>query len=603
MSKLAAENDTLNIRIAVVAFADVAQYTRHMGDDNIAAVKLWTNLRKTVLLPNLALFSGRLVNEAGDAILVEFSSASGAVNWALKVQKTMRERPETENPMQIRIGINVDDVIDDGETIQSDGVIVASRIHQLAAPGEIVITQATQTIVKGRVSASFQDLGSPSLKNIDQPIRIYAVEESTGQTQLVRPHASWSSRPTLAVLPFRDVGGLEEDRYFGEGITEDIIAGISRSRALFVVARNSTLPFSDGKQLPTDIADSLGVKYLLTGSIRRQADQLRIHAELTDVDHSRTIWAERFDGMAKDIFSFQDKIASSIVATLEPKVLSAEASHLGSRTTESLDAYDCVLRALPELYSIEVPGYFEARSLLTRAVTMDPGYAQAHAYLAWCLNFIVAEGHSDDVQADRHKAIQHARIAIHLDSEDAFNLSVQGHILGLIEGKPYEAVDILEDALRLNMNLPIAWALSATGYAYIGNADEARERLRNVWRLTPFDSLNFFFWTAGGLVEFVAADYEAAIKLLQRALHAKPNFTAAQRLLAAALALTDRTAEAGEVAKTLLGKDPSFSISDFMAWYPLKSAAARQQLGLGLRLAGLPAGAAVQPSDIPAFGT
>ena len=589
------EKSSLNIRIAAMAFVDVADYTRHMADDNVAAVRSWNHLRDTILIANLKPYSGRLINEAGDAILVEFASATGAVNWALNVQKIMRERPKVKNPMLIRIGINVDDVVDNGENIQSDGVIVAARIHQLAAPGEIVVTQITRDIVRGRVGVSFRDLGAPSLKNIDQPIRIFAVEERKGRAALVRPHASWSSRPTLAVLPFRDQAAVEEDRYFGEGITEDIIEGISRSRAMFVVARNSTLQFSDGKQQPADIARSLGVKYLLTGSIRRQSDQLRIHAELIDVDRSRTIWAERFDGMTKDIFSFQDKIASSIVATLEPKVLRAEASNLGSRPTDSLDAYGCVLRSLPELYSIEVSGYLEARSLLMRAVSLDPGYAQAHAYLAWCLNFIIAEGHSDDVQADKDLAIQHARTAVHLDSEDAFNLSVRGHILGLVEGQPHEAMDILEDALRLNMNLPVAWALSAIGYAYMGDADEARERLRNVWQLTPFDSLNFFFWTAGGLVEFVAADYESAVRLLNRALHAKPNFMAALRLLAAALALTGNITEAREVAAALQKKDPGFSIAEFMAWYPLKSATAREQLILGLGLAGLPATASLPP--------
>lgn len=595
------ETKNLKIRTAVIAFADVANYTRHMSDGNLEAVRHWSHLRDTVLLGELSSHSGRLINEAGDAILVEFGSATNAVNWALNVQTAMRSQASRANPMQIRIGINIDDVIDDGETIQSDGVILASRIHQLAAPGETVVTQVVRDILRGRINAFFRDLGSPPLKNIDQPVRIYAVEESAEPTKLVRPHANWSSRPTIAVLPFRERAGVEEDRYFGEGITEDIIAGISRSRAMFVVARNSTLQFSDGKQKQTDIARVLGVKYLLTGSIRRQADQLRIHAELTDIDRSHAIWAERFDGLATDIFDFQDKIVSSIVATLEPQVLSAEASNLGARPTESLDAYDCVLRSLPELYRVEVSGYSEARLLLTRAVTLDPSYAQAHAYLAWCLNFIIAEGRSQDVRADRELAIFHAAQAVQLDPQDAFNLSVHGHILGLLQSKPREALDVLEDALQLNVNLPIAWALSAIGHAYLGDADEARERLRNVWRLTPFDSLNFFFWTGGGLTELVAGDYPCAIRFLQRARHAKPHFRASLRLLAAAMALSGKKEEAREVAQELLAEDPGFSIAEFMAWYPLKDAKSREELILGLSEAGLPAEARQRLQDtVPA---
>ncbi len=582
------DKNPLKIRTAAIAFADVANYSRHMTDDHMKTVRSWAFLRDTILLDALEAHSGHVINEAGDALLIEFSSATDAVSWALRVQKTIRELPQTEKTMHLRIGINVDDVIDNGETIQSDGVIVASRIHQLAAPGEVVVTQVTRDLVRGRISASFRDLGSPPLKNIDRPVRIYAVEEKSEQSALVRPHVSWSSRPTLAVLPFRDQAGDDANRYFGEGITEDIIAGVSRSRAMFVVARNSTLQFADSKLRHKEIARVLGVKYLLTGSIRRQSGKLRIHAELTDVDHNRTIWADHFDGVSKDIFDFQDRIVSSIVAALEPKVLHAEASHLGARPTESLDAYDCVLRALPELYRVERSGYAEALSLLSRAVTLDPGYAQAHAYLAWSLNFVIAEGRSEDMGEDRKRALYHARQAVNLDPEDALNLTVQGHILSFQQGQPHEALDILEDALQLNENLPIAWALSATSHAYLGNADEARERLQNVWRLTPFDPLNFFFWTAGGLTEFVAEDYEVAIRLLQRARQAKPHFRASLRLLAATLALNGQKAEAREVARELIVEDPSFSITDFMATYPLKSANARERLVLGLSSAGLP---------------
>jgi tetratricopeptide (TPR) repeat protein len=357
---------------------------------------------------------------------------------------------------------------------------------------------------------------------------------------------------------------------------------------MFVVARNSTLQFGDGQKTQKEIAGALGVKYLLTGSIRRQSKLLRIHTELTDVDRSRALWAERFDGIAGDIFEFQDRIVSSIVAALEPKVLSAEAAHLGARPTESLDAYDCVLRALSELYQVDGASYLRAKALLMRAVALDEGYAQAHAYLAWCLNFLIAEGRSDNVAMDRISAIQHARRSVDLDPEDAFNLSIRAHILGLHEDRPYEAVMMLHDALRLNPNIPLAWALSATNYAYLDDGVEARDRLLNVWQLTPYDPLNFFFWTAGGLAEFVEGEYDAATDLLQKARQAKPHFRASLRLLAASLALSGEESEARAVAAELLNEDPGFSITGFMAWYPLKSPETRERLIQGLLAAGLP---------------
>lgn len=578
----------LTYRLTAIAFADVAQYTRHMDTDGEATIRHWAELRETVLYPQMDRFSGKYINEAGDAVLAEFPSATAAISWALAVQKEMGALPADRNDMQIRIGINVDDVIDNGETIQSDGVIVAARIHEIAAPGEIVVTQLTRDIVRGRLKVSFRDLGAPPLKNIDRPVRVFAVEEKTPDTALVRPHSSWSSRPTLAVLPFRDLLGVDEDRYFGEGITEDIITGVSRSRAMFVVARNSTLQFGDSSKSQKEIARALGVKYLLTGSIRRQSNILRINTELTDVDRSRTVWAEKFDGLTSDLFEFQDRIASSIVAALEPKVQSAEMSKLGARTTESLDAYDCVLRALSELYRLEGPTYSQARALLTRAVSLDSGYAQAHSYLAWCLNFIIAEGRSSNVVEDRRLAMEHAVRAVDLDPTDAFNLSIRAHILGLIEGEPYQAVDMLDEALHLNENLPIAWALSATSHAYLGHGEEARDRLLNVWKLTPYDPLNFFFWTSGGLAEFVAGDYEEAVRMLQRARHAKPHFVANLRILAASLGMAGQIAEAQAVARELLAEDPDFSIDGFVSWYPLKNPDNREKLVMGLSAAGLP---------------
>jgi adenylate cyclase len=582
-----AHKDQLKTRLAVFAFADVAEYSRHMSDDSLGTVRAWAQLREDVLLQNIDSFNGRAVSMAGDALLLEFSSAAAAVNWALQAQAKLRDSSLSRG-LSLRIGINVDDVHDDGRTLQSDGVVVASRIQQLAAPGEVVATKLVADLVRDRIPAVFRDLGAPTLKNIDRPIRVFSVSASEAAAPLVRPHASWSSRPTLAVLPFEDPGGDAQQRYFAEGITEEIITGVSRSRSMFVVARSSTLQFADRSKSQKEIAAALGVKYLLTGLIQRSGDQLRLSTELVDVDHGKTVWAERYDGTVSDLFEFQDNIASSIVASLEPKVLGAETRRLGARPTESLDAYDCVLRGLSELYRVDESGYLNASELFVRAAELDSAYAQAHAYIAWSLIFVIAEGYSKNMKDDRQRAIDHATIAVDLDAEDAFNLAVRGHVLGLLEGRPYEAVDLLEDAVRLNENLPLAWALSATSYAYLGDGDEARERLLNVWRLTPYDPLNFFFWAASGLGEFVAGHYDEAISVLLRAHRIKPNFRAGLRLLAASLALDGQKERAQEIAAELLNLDPTFSISKFMAWYPLRKPETREKLVLGLSSAGLP---------------
>ncbi len=582
------ESRPINLRLTTVAFVDVASYSRLMAQDNMSTIRRWSHICDEILLPGLDRCNGRVVNTAGDSIFAEFRSATDAVNWALDSQIAIRSLRSNDQPMQVRIGINAADVFEDGSDLRSDGVNIAARIQQLAAPGEVVVTQIIREIVRSRSGVNFRDLGAPVLKNVDRPVRVFAVEERSSTPAIVRPHVSWSSRPTIAVLPFRTHDKPSEATYFGEGITEDIIAGISRSRAMFVVARNSTLHFTDDTTSPKEIAGALGVKYLLSGLLRRQNDRLRITTELMDVDKNTIVWAERFDGTASDVFEFQDQIVSSIVAALEPKVLSHEAARLGTRPTDSFDAYDCVLRAMSDLYRLEPDSYSASLQLLEQAVTLDPGYAQAHAYLAWTLNFWIAEGHSQDIPADSVRAIEHARRAVELDPEDAVALSVRSHILGLLERDPHQALELLEEALTLNENLPLAWGLSATSYAYLGDGKEARDRLLNVWRLTPYDPLNFFYWTAGGLAEFVDGQYDDAIHLLQRAQRAKPGFMACLRLLAASFALRGDTEQAQRIAAEVIDREPSFSTASFMSWYPLKRAETRERLILGLSVAGLP---------------
>ncbi|MEX3007180.1 adenylate/guanylate cyclase domain-containing protein [Hoeflea sp. TYP-13] len=580
-------------RLSALAFADVAGYSRLMAKDGAATVALWSRLRDEVLFPHLERHSGRLVESPGDAVLVEFPGAVSAVSWAVDVQQSVLEnqgKSMSPDALSLRIGINVDDVIDEEGALYSDGVNIASRIHQFAKPGEIVLTGTVRDLIGNRLPNSYRYLGAPTLKNIERPVHIYAVEAQQPNVtrQVVSPYLNWSSRPTLAVLPFRNIDESDNNRYFGEGITEDIIAGVARSRTLFVIARSSTLQFTDASKDPQKVANALGVKYLLTGSVRRQSNHLRINAELVEVEHSRTAWAERYDGETEDLFEFQDKIVSSIVAALEPHVRAAETARIGNRPTESLDAYDCVLRALADLYQFTFDSYAESRSLLERAVKLDPGYAQAHAYLAWCLVFWIGEGHSRDIEADRAEALAAARKAVELDPEDAVCLSVGGHVMAFIEGKPSGAVELFQQALERDENSPLAWGLSATCFAYLGNGDEARKRLRNVWRLAPYDPHNFFFWTAAGIGEFVAGRYEDAIGWLRKSYRVKPQLVATLRLLAATLALKGDIEEAHSIASELLAAEPSFKISDFMAWYPLQREEDRDKLTEGLRKANLP---------------
>jgi adenylate cyclase len=581
---------TINRRLVAIAFADVAGFSRLMALNDVETVRRWKALRTEIMQPHMVRHGGRVAEIAGDAVLVEFTSVVNAVRWAADVQRAQHSAQSEKDPLHLRIGINVEDVIDEDGILQGDGVNIASRIHQAAEPGQIVVTAAVRDYVMNRLPLVFHDLGMPSMKNINRPVRVFAVEwvEGGKSDLVVQPYLQWSSRPTVAVLPFRTVGGTEDDDYYGDGITNEIITGLSRSRGLYVIARSSTLRYRDrGKDL-RQIASELDVRYILNGSVQRQKTRLRINCELIDVGGNRPIWVERFEGSTDELFEFQDRITASILGTLEPRVRSVEAARVRDHPTESLDAYHCVLKALALLYLFTPESYRAAGELLERAIALDPSYPQAYAYLAWWLNFRIGEGWSPNPVADRERALVVSQHAIELDSEDPFVLTVGGHILSFLGKKPHEAIDIFDRALALNENSAFTWGLSALTLAYLGRADEALGRLQNVWRLNPFDPLCFYFWIIAGIAEFVAGRYDESIAWLRKCKRANPRFIACLRMQAASLALSGQVADAQAVARELLTIEPTFRVSTFISWYPLQRSDDLARLESGLRVAGLP---------------
>lgn len=589
---------SVNRRLAAVAFADLAGYSHLVAADDAGTTFRWKTLRNEVLGPLITAHHGRLIRVVGDSLFVEFHSAVDAVRWALDSQRSLEEQRLAAVPgeaggaaaLKLRIGINVEDVIVDDDDLHGDGVNIAARIQQLAEPGEIVVTQAVRDYIWNKLSVTANDLGLHHLKNINHPVRLFRIEEAsearTARSQLTS--IAWSNRPTLAVLPFRNSGGNPSEDYFGEGITEDIIAGLSRNRMLFVIARNSTLRYRDNRTALSTIAAELGVRYIVEGSVRRQDARLRISSELIDASRSRTIWAQRYDGANDDLFDIQDKIASSIVATIEPKVIEAESERVRSKPTENLDAYDCLLRALPLLHGFESQQWRDAMHYIDRAIELDPRYAQAYAYCAWMHLMFIGEGKSSDIEEDAKAARKLAEQAIELDDSDAFVLAVAGHVFAFLHRQHEYAEQLFERALEINENSVFAWGMSALTYCYLGRADEAMERTRRAWRLSPFDPFNYHFLGAAGLAAFVAARYEEAVVWLRKAVRANRRFVPTQRHLVTSLAHAGREDEARAAAAELLALDPSFSINKLRSWYPLRPPENLERYLAGLKMAGLP---------------
>lgn len=580
-------------RLAAIVFADVVGWARLVEQNDVETLHAWKALRAELVVPKVAEHRGRVLEVAGDAVLVEFPSAVAAVAWALDLQRVLSHaEPDERGPaLTLRIGINVEDVIVDEDKLIGDGVNIAARIHQIAAPGEIIVTGAVRDYVWNKMSVGFTDLGERVLKNIGRSVHVYRVEPHQSATRIPvrsQPHLTWTKRPGVAVLPFRDLSGDPDEGYFGEGITDDIISGLSRSHSLYVIARNSTLRYRDRRMDARDIAAELGVRYILEGSVRRQASRLRISSELIDAATNRTVWADRFDGADNEIFEFQDRIASSIVGALEPRLYQVEAARALEKPTESLDAYECVLRALSLLYTFNDRDFAEAGRYLQRAIALDPLYAQAHAYLAWWLNLSRGEGRSDDAADDAARAVRSAEAALELDPDDAFCLAVAGHVQAFLNRDLETAADLFDRALRLNENCAFAWGVSASTYCFLGRPEEALERLRNAWRLSPFDPMNFFFYTVAGIAEFVAARYDQAIAWLRKAQRLNARFVACHRTLTASLALWGDVDAARAAAANLLAVDHRFRVSVFTSWYPLSRPGDLERLAQGLRLAGLP---------------
>lgn len=581
-------------RLAAVAFADVAGWSRLIEKSDVETLRAWKALQSELIEPKAREYGGRLLEIAGDSVLVEFPSAVAAVGWALDLQRGLRNPPREPQSvvLALRIGINVEDVIVDGDKLVGSGVNVASRIHQLAQPGEVVVTAAVKSYVYNKADVAFVDLGEHRLKNIEGRVHIFRIARSDEPAQPMfrdaRLPAAWDRRPSVAILPFRNASGNPQEDYFGEGITEDIITALCRTRSLFVIARNSTLRYRDRHEDIGRIAQDLGVRYVVEGSVRRASPRLRISCELIDVPKNRAIWAEKFDGANDALFDFQDRIALSIVGAIEPKVYEAEAQHVLTKPTDSLDAYDCVLRALPLFNTFDPAKLHEAGTFLQRALELDPDYAQAHAYMAWLCVLLVAEARSRDIQPDAALGREHALRAIQCDPNDAYVLAVAGHVHSLLHRQPDVGAQLFDRALELNENSAFAWGMSGLTYCYLDKSQEAHERFARALRLSPYDPM-IHFWIAGaGLADFLAGHYPEALVWLRKARHVNHRFIAGMRHLVTCLAHAGELEEAKKLGKELLAMSPTFKVSTLATWYPLRPQQNLERYLEGLRRAGLP---------------
>ncbi len=365
-------------RLAAILAADVVGYSSLMNDDETGTLAALKAHRAEVFDPVIAERGGRLVKLMGDGALVEFPSVVEAVEAALAIQQQVAAG---DGPIRLRIGINLGDVIIDGDDIYGDGVNVAARLEALAEPGGVCISSVVHESIGNRVEAEFGDAGEHEVKGIDRPIRVW----QWPATDAAHAPLALPEKPSVAILPFENMSGDPEHEYFSDGITDDIATDLSKVSGLFVIARNATAAYKGRAAGLKEVAHELGVRYVLEGSVRRVGGKVRINARLTDANSTNQLWAERFDGELKDIFALQDQITESIVATLAVTLTRAEQDRAMHKEVRNLRAYDYVLQGTAYHTRMTNEDNVKAMALFTRAIELDPDYAPAHASLAWTL--------------------------------------------------------------------------------------------------------------------------------------------------------------------------------------------------------------------------
>jgi TolB-like protein len=577
-------------RLAAILAGDVVGYSRLMGVDEEGTLARLNAHRREFLDPTIAEHRGRIVKRTGDGILIEFSSAVDAVRCAIQQQLGMAQRNERvpgEQRIELRVGVHVGDIITEEGDIFGDGVNIAARLESIARPGGICISDDAYRQVRGKLDANFQDSGEQELKNITRPVRVYHWQPGS---VAVADNASARSpavpdKPSIAALPFQNMSGDTEQEYFADGMVEDIITGLSRIKWLFVIARNSSFTYKGKAVDVKQIGRELGVRYVLEGSVRRASNRVRISAQLIDASTGAHLWAERYDRPFNDIFAVQDEITLSVIGAIEPSLRAAETDRVKRKRPESLGAYDLVLRAMPHVFVAMPEEASKALPLLERALVLEPDYAAAHAYLAWCHEILfVRAGHKDE---NRSAAIRHARAAIDYGRDDTTALALGAFVTAIVEHDRATAFEGFEQARALSPSSAIALFFGSVALAWGGEAERAIEWAEGALRVSPRDPLNWFAYQALAIGHFLLGHDEEAATAGRRAVLSNPNMSVNHALLVAPLVALGRTDEARAASAQVLTLLPSFSISSFCAAIALPSPVA-DRFGEAWRKAGLP---------------
>jgi len=546
-------------RLAAILAADIAGYSALMGADEARTVRDLKG-HQAVLLPIVAEFGGRVIDTAGDGILAEFPSVVNALRCALSIQSKMAERNaaiEPERRMRFRVGINIGDVISDESRIYGDGVNIAARLEGIAEPGGICVSDDAYRQVQGKVSAQFVDSGAHQLKNIARPVRVYRVP-AQGAAGTVEIRLTLPEIPSIAVLPFDNMNDAAEDVYFADGIAEDIITELSRYPDLFVAARNSSFTYRGKAVRVTDVAHELGVRYVLEGSVRRAGNRVRISAQLIDAGSGKHLWAQRYDRSLEDLFSVQDDVTQSIVAVLPARVQAAALEQSSRKTSNSLDAYDHLLRGKYFHHLETADANRDAETHFDSAIELDPRFASAHAWKACTIGQALISEFRARTPELFQEMTQTVERAMSIDENDTECHRIMCRI-ALIQGQFAKSEHHLERALALNPNDPRLVVQRGINLTYLGDPEEAIPWIERAMRLDPFSAHRYYLDLVRAL--FMVGRPTDAILVLERT--ARTHWEH-YLWLAACCAAADRQTAAQEAGRQAIALRPILSIAAYI---------------------------------------
>ena len=518
-------------KLTAILAADVVGYSTMMAVDEEAALADLREHRETIFNPNIAAHNGRIVKLIGDGALVEFPSVVDAVQFGMSVQNAMAD---LRSRVQLRIGIHLGDIMLDGEDIYGHGVNVAARLETLSPAGGICISSIVYESIGHRIAESFSEMGEHSLKNISKPVRLYS-----WPTDIKPPPPRIqkdSEKPTIAVLPFENMSGDPDQQYFSDGISEDIITGLSRFRTMLVVARNSSFKFRNSELNDSEIASQLGVQYLVGGSVRKAGNRVRISAQLIAADTGKHLWAERFDRNLEDIFEVQDQVAQNIIAVLPGRIQHDVVVRGFDKPTENMMAYELLLKGKSLRDGLNPEDTARAKHCFERVLELDPNYARAYMYLADTYVVDMWLGLAD---ADAPKqTLEIARKGAALDNNDVFIQDQLG--FAYLSAQLWEQADTqFEKTLSRIVNEAESMAWCGYGFLLLSRHEKAYEVLVEAMRLDPLHppALDWIL----GQVYFFLGRFEDAIGLLIGEAHLN---SLADAFLVAAYAHSGRQDEA-----------------------------------------------------------